>query len=92
MPDAEIPTVLRHIHDAQRPGGLVSIGFHVGDGTRHKTEGYGGHPMNVDVHLRQPEQLVDWLGEAGLAINTKLLLDLDEPRPQAILVAHRPDT
>ena len=92
VPDAEVPTVLRHIHDALRPGGLVSIGFHVGDETRHKTEGYGGHPMNLDIHLRQPEQLVDWLHEAGFAINTKLLLDLDQRRPQAILVAHRPTT
>jgi SAM-dependent methyltransferase len=92
VPDAEVPTVLRHIHLALRPGGLLSIGFHVGDETKLKSEGYGGHPMKVHVHLRQPEQLVAWLHEAGFTIGDQLLLGQDQPRPQAILIAHRPNT
>lgn len=92
VPDAEIPGVLRHIHHALRPGGLLSIGFHVGAETRFKTQGYGGHPMKVNVHLRQPKQLVDWLHEAGFSIGAQWLLDPDQPRPQAILFAQRPNT
>jgi SAM-dependent methyltransferase len=92
VPDAEIPVVLRHIHQALHPAGLLSIGFHVGDETRLKTEGYGGHPMKVHVHLRQPGQLVAWLREAGFTIADQLLLGLDQSRPQAILLAHRPNT
>ncbi|MEY9930652.1 SAM-dependent methyltransferase [Catenulispora sp. GP43] len=33
-----------------------------------QTQGYGGHPMNVYVHRRQPSQVTDWLTEAGFTV------------------------
>ena len=57
-----------------RPGGLVLIGFHVGEGSRLKTEGYGGHPMNVYVHRRTPARVSEWLREAGFTVEAELLV------------------
>ena len=90
LPDAEIPGVLRGFHRALRPGGLVQIGFHVGDEVRLKTEGYGGQPMKVHVHRRPLPTMTDWLHNAGFTVDAQWLLSPDEPSTQAILFAHLP--
>ncbi|MFE7395788.1 class I SAM-dependent methyltransferase [Streptomyces sp. NPDC057557] len=54
VPDDAVPTVLSGFRRALRPGAPLLIGFHVGDGSRLKTQGYGGHPMKVYVHRRRP--------------------------------------
>lgn len=89
IPDDVIPTVLGHFWRALRPGGLLQIGFHVGDGSRLKTQGYGGHPMNVHVHRRRPERVAAWLRDAGFTVEAHILLDLDESVPGAVLFARR---
>ncbi|MFI6099703.1 class I SAM-dependent DNA methyltransferase [Lentzea sp. NPDC051213] len=89
VPDAEVPTVFSHFHRALRPGGLLLLGFHVGDGTRVKEQGYGGHPMRVHVHLRQPDQVVAWLRDAGFTLEARWLHDPETEAPQAILFARR---
>jgi SAM-dependent methyltransferase len=90
VPDDDVPAVLQHFRRALRPGGRLQVGFHVGDGSRLKTEGYGGHPMNVYVHRRRPERVRTWLRDAGFAVEAELLLDPDEPVPSALLVARLP--
>ena len=87
IPDAEIPGVFAQFRRVLRAGGPLLIGFHVGDGTRLKTEGYGGHPMNVHVHRRRPSQMTDWLREAGFTVQAELVFGLDESRPGAMIVA-----
>jgi hypothetical protein len=52
-----------------------------------KTEGYGGHPMKVQVHRRQPDQVASWLRDAGFVVDAQLLLDPDAKAQQAILFA-----
>ncbi|GIH17250.1 class I SAM-dependent methyltransferase [Rugosimonospora africana] len=88
IPDDEIPTVLGHFRRVLRPGGPLLLGFHVGDQSRLKTEGYGGHPMKVYVHRRQPDRVAAWLREAGFTVRAQLLTDLDESVPGAILIAY----
>jgi hypothetical protein len=56
---------------------LLQIGFHVGDETRLKTQGYGGHPMRVHVHLRRPERVAGWLRGAGFTVEAQWLLGED---------------
>ncbi|MFF3784488.1 class I SAM-dependent methyltransferase [Streptomyces sp. NPDC001933] len=89
VPDDEIPAVLGHFRRVVRPGGPLLLGFHVGDESRLKTQGYGGHPMHVHVHRRQPARLTDWLCDAGFTVEAQWLLDLDESRPGAVLFARR---
>ncbi|WP_117208167.1 class I SAM-dependent methyltransferase [Allorhizocola rhizosphaerae] len=90
IPDDAIPTVLGHFRRALKPGGPLLVGFHVGDGSQLKTEGYGGHPMKVYVHRRRPERVSAWLRDAGFAVEAELLLDLDGSRPGAIIYARQP--
>lgn len=87
IPDESLPDVLGRFHQALRPGGLLQIGFHVGEGSRLKTEGYGGHPMKVTVYRRQPAQMAELLRRAGFSIEAQMLLQPDADLPQAVLFA-----
>jgi SAM-dependent methyltransferase len=89
IPDDEVPTVFGHFRRVLRPGGPLLLGFHAGDGSRLKTEGYGGHPMKVYVHRRQPDRVAAWLRDAGFAIEAQLVLGPDSSSPGAILFARR---
>ncbi|MBB5923854.1 SAM-dependent methyltransferase [Actinoalloteichus hoggarensis] len=89
VPDDEVPIVFAHFHRILRPGGPLQLGFHVGDTSRLKTEGYGGHPMAVHVHRRRPDKVASWLRDAGFEIEAQWLCDPDEPVPQALLFARR---
>ncbi|WP_411129320.1 class I SAM-dependent DNA methyltransferase [Streptomyces sp. x-19] len=89
IPDEAVPKVFGHFKRVLRPGGPLLLGFHVGDESRLKTRGYGGHPMNVHVHRRQPGQVAAWLSDAGFAVEAQMLIDLDESVPGALLFARR---
>lgn len=90
IPDDQIATVFAHFHRVLRPGAPLLLSFHVGDDSRLKTEGYGGHPMKVQVHRRQPAQLEAWLREAGFTIEAQLTLTSPESKHGGILFGHRP--
>jgi SAM-dependent methyltransferase len=87
IPDASIGAVFAQFRRVLRPGGVLLLGFHTGDGSRLKTEGYGGHPMQVWVHRRQPAQVAAWLGDAGFGVEAQLLLSSAEGSPPGILFA-----
>ncbi|MFD0207156.1 MULTISPECIES: class I SAM-dependent methyltransferase [Saccharothrix] len=90
VPDAEVPTVLAHFHRVLRPGGVVMLGFHVGDRVRLKTEGYGGHPMSLHVHRRPVERVAGWLRDAGFTVEAQVLIGPDEEVPGGMLIARTP--
>lgn len=48
------PLGFAHFRRVLRPGAPLLLSFHVGDESRLKTRGYGGHPMNVYVHRVSP--------------------------------------
>jgi SAM-dependent methyltransferase len=89
VPDEEVPAVLAGFRRVLRPGGVLLLGFHVGDGSRLKTEGYGGHPMHLAVHRRLPDRVSEWLRAAGFTVEVQTLLNPDEPVPGGILFARR---
>ncbi|WP_433054404.1 class I SAM-dependent DNA methyltransferase [Dactylosporangium sp. CS-033363] len=85
IPDDLVPTVLDQLKRVLRPGGILALGFHVGDRTTLKTEGYGGHPMRVHVHVRPPERVAAWMRAAGFTVEAQLLISPETPKPGAIL-------
>ncbi len=87
VPDDAIPGVFGHFRRVLRPGAPLLLGFHVGDTSRLKTEGYGGHPMKVYVHRRTPERVAGWLRDAGFTIEAQLLCDPAERSPQGLVFA-----
>ncbi len=90
IPDEGLSVVLDELFRVLRPGGVVTIGFHVGDRVNRKTEGYGGLPMQLDVHLRPVAVASDALREAGFRIEATLLLNPDEVTPGGVVIARRP--
>jgi SAM-dependent methyltransferase len=90
VPDHALPGVFGHFRRALRPGGPLLLGFHVGEGSKLKTEGYGGHPMKVYVYRRQPADVAALLRDAGFAVEAQLLIGPDDTLPGAVLFARRP--
>ncbi|GAA1204366.1 class I SAM-dependent methyltransferase [Prauserella alba] len=89
VPDHALPGVFAEFRRVVRPGGPVLIGFHVGDETRHTSEGYTGRPINVDSHRRRPDTVSGLLRDAGFTIDAELLLRPDEDVPGAVVFARR---
>jgi SAM-dependent methyltransferase len=87
VPDHAIPGVLEEFRRVLRPHGLSLIGFHVGDETRHTSEGYTGRPINVDSHYRRPDTMMGWLRDAGFTIEAELVMGPDEDVPGALIFA-----
>nr|WTA68187.1 class I SAM-dependent methyltransferase [Micromonospora sp. NBC_00855] len=89
IPDDDIDAVFAHFRRVVRPGGSLLLGFHVGDETTVKTEGYGGHPMNVHVHRRQPDQVAAWLRQHGFTVDSQTTVTSAESRLGGIIVGRR---
>jgi SAM-dependent methyltransferase len=90
VPDDAVPGVFAEFHRVLRPGCPVLVGFHVGEGTQHTSEGYSGAPIDVDSYRRRPDQVTRWLREAGFTIEAELVMRPDDDVPGAILIARRP--
>lgn len=89
VPDDQVSVVFAQFHRVLRPGGPLQLLFHVGHGSTLKTDGYGGYPMNVHVHRRQPDQVASWLDSAGFDVDAEMVLSPRETASQAFLFAHR---
>ncbi|BCJ76161.1 methyltransferase [Catellatospora sp. IY07-71] len=85
LPAEVVPAVFAQFRRVMRAGAPLLIGFHLGDETRLKTEGYGGHPMRVHVHHRRPDRVSGWLREAGFTIEAEMSINLDRTLPGAVV-------
>jgi SAM-dependent methyltransferase len=65
LPRAVVPQVFAEFYRVLAPGGVLLLGFHVGEESTHKTSGYGGHPMNIHVHRWMPAALIELAVAAG---------------------------
>ena len=87
VPDHAMPGVVEQFRRVLRPQGQLLVGFHVGDETRHTSEGYTGRPVNVDSHHRQPSQVMGWLRDTGFTIEAEVVIGPDADVPGAVLFA-----
>lgn len=87
VPDHAMPGVFEQFRRVLRPGGPLLVGFHVGDETRHTSDGYTGRPINVDSHHRPPSKITGWLRDAGFTIEAELVIEPDEDSPGAVIFA-----
>ncbi|MFE3603750.1 class I SAM-dependent methyltransferase [Streptomyces sp. NPDC059142] len=91
IPRDVLPTVFGEFSRVLAPGGLLLLGFHVGDEVRRKERGYGGHPMSLDVHLLPVERVAALAEGAGLVVDATLVRDLDGAGvPQGCLLVRKP--
>lgn len=89
VPDQSVPGVFAEFDRVIRPGGLLLVGFHVGDETLNTTEGYSGRSINVNSYHRPPAKVARWLREAGFTIEAELVMRPDQEVPGALLFARR---
>ena len=90
IPDDRVPTVLAEVFRVLRPGAVVMLGFHVGDRVNRKTSGYGGLPMQLDVHLRSIDTVAEAVRQAGFHLEMTSTIDPDERTPGGVVLARRP--
>jgi ubiquinone/menaquinone biosynthesis C-methylase UbiE len=89
IPDDQVPSVLAHFRRVLRTGSPLLLAFHVGNESTLKTEGYGGHPMKLHVHRRQPTQVAAWLQDSGFTVEAQTTLTSPESRLGAMISARR---
>ena len=87
VPDHAMPGVFEEFRRVLRPQCPLLVGFHIGDETRHTSEGYTGRPINVDSHHRRPGKVAGWLRDAGFTIEAELVIRPDEDVPGAVIFA-----
>jgi SAM-dependent methyltransferase len=92
-PLEELPALFAELHRVLAPGGHLLLAFQVGDEPRHHHRPWG-HPVSLGFERRRPEAMAALLASAGFAVLSRTVREpdpsLDEPTPQALLIARRP--
>ncbi|MEU8528291.1 class I SAM-dependent methyltransferase [Streptomyces sp. NPDC048629] len=85
-----VPAALTEFHRVLAPGGLLLLGFQVGDEPLSFTEAFG-HAVDLDFHRLRPEKIEVLLREAGFTVQARMerAADPDESTPQAYLLARK---
>lgn len=91
VPDEAVGAVLAGFRRVLRPGGLLLLGFHVGEGSppepREKENG-GNWPESY-VRRRRPDQVAAWLEEAGFTLEAHPTLTAAARALGGVLLARR---
>jgi SAM-dependent methyltransferase len=95
VPDERLPGAFAEFWRVLAPGGYVLLGFQAGDEVVHHAQALG-RPVSLDSRYRPPEAVAALLGQAGLAVQARLVRepDADGPFPeraqQACVLARKP--
>jgi SAM-dependent methyltransferase len=91
LPPAELPTVFAEFYRTLAVNGHLILGFHVGEESRRKVEGYG-HPMAINVHLLPPDRISEMATKAGFNLHAMMISEPEGQRsPQACLLFRKPE-
>ena len=82
----EMKRVLRSPDPASgKPGGILLVTFHIGDEIKHLDQ-WWEKPVNLDFAFYQPEEMENWLKEAGYQLVETLVR---EPNPEVEVATRR---
>jgi SAM-dependent methyltransferase len=88
VPDEAIGAVLAGFRRVLRPGGLLLLGFHVGDGSPPEPQENGERWPESYVRRRRPSHMASWLDEAGFTVEAHPTLT-SAAHTLGVLLAHR---
>ena len=83
LPRESLPQVFREMARVLQPGGLLLLGFHIGNETLHRDD-WWERPINMDFHFLNPQNVQRELEGVGLAVE-----ELVEREPYAPGVEHQ---
>jgi SAM-dependent methyltransferase len=85
IPRENILNALREMKRVLNPGGVLLVTFHIGDEIKHLDD-WWEKPVNLDFTFYQPEEMEEWLMEAGFELEETLVR---EPNPQVEVETRR---
>ena len=93
LPRDVLPAVVHRMSDALRPGGLLLVGTHRGQGDVQRTRCYGDVPVAWTTHLYEPDELSAMTARAGLEVCVDVRIEAEPPAglPGLIICARRPE-
>lgn len=91
VPESDFDSVVDELARMVAPGGWLLIGGHAGTSSYVKTDGYGGHPMNVAIVKREAEAIAHAVRARGMSIVMVTTVDPDSERRSGLVLATRPD-
>jgi ubiquinone/menaquinone biosynthesis C-methylase UbiE len=87
LPPSVVPVALAEFYRVLAPGGLLVVGFAVGDEILRPEKPYG-HDVTFDAYMRQPDDVSGMLAQAGFTVTAQLTI-VGPKRPGVCLLGHK---
>ena len=85
IPRQRVVEALREMRRVLKPGCVLLVTFHIGSEIKHLEE-WWDKPVKLDFAFYLPEEMENWLGEAGYELEETLVR---EPNPEVEVATRR---